>query len=903
MAVQLQFGTPKRFKIRLAPRLSVSHGSTVIDHFSTARSAWLLARLALPPVRPYSRAHLCHLLWPDDPLDSALPMLRTELHRLRKSLMEAEVIVGANRREIWLDSSIASSDLEEEARNLKNALAQPDAPLRIRLLEAALDSAIDPVLSDIDEGWLDADRAKIEGNRVQAKIALAAALAEVGNDGEARNLLVATLFDQPTSEPVAFAAVDCLVRGENYREALELWRFHEESMRGPASERIRLAAATAKAKLDQPGPAPMVGMPASNVPAAISDLVGRTQDLASLANLLSTEGAPSRLVTLVGPGGVGKTRLALAAAEAARTEFEGRVWYVPLDGLTDPDGIGSEILSRIGIPLRGDSDATTVLAWRLAPKPSLLVLDNFEQLLPSGRKFLKRLLEEKSQLRILVTSRLPLEISGETCYEVRPLPCEGQDSPAVELFLQEARRRDGCGAGLEEARLEIAQIVNWVDGLPLAICLAAAKLRILTTSELVSELTDPLATLVGQESYEPARHRSLERTLAWSLDHLSPDQRRVFACLGIFRGGWTRFLGEELVGRPIAAELEALCAHSLVQANRTSQGMRFRMLETVREAAMRTQEARAVLDLERRHFDAVYAFAESQYQRSHSTSQLASMRALDEELDNLNAALQFGIENDVERAVGLCRRLARYWSVKSRHREARRWLELVLSKQPARSKERAFVYFWLARICHEQRDHAGALRWFTCSYEDFEAVGFTQNRALVWMNQADTYNDLGQFEMAGELARRSLAFMEEAGFVYDAKFALDELARSELGLGNVEQALVHARKMVAQREECTDAMQLAYGRLVLARVCAGAGLLSEAKEVARNALEVFQDYESLHGFAEAQVMLLEIDALESPDQIVADRLEQCRTAYEVLGDASGYRIALHRLARAGARLP
>ncbi|HKY13251.1 MAG TPA: adenylate/guanylate cyclase domain-containing protein, partial [Gaiellaceae bacterium] len=392
----------------------------------------------------------------------------------------------------------------------------------------------------------------------------------------------------------------------------------------------------------------------TNLPVQPTPLVGRDSELAEAGALLRG----NRLITLVGPGGSGKTRLALQLAAESVEDFEGGVFWVPLQAITDPRLVESTIAQSVG--------ASDGVAEFFRGRTALLLLDNLEQVLEAAPD-LAKLLRETSGVKLLATSREPLNLAGEQRFPVDPLP----DDDAITLFLERARAIDpGFSAGPA-----VGEICRRLDGLPLALELAAARVSVLSAENLASRLERALPLLTGGARDVPERQRTLRATIEWSYELLTEDEQRAFRSLAVFAGSFD--LGAvSPVGGVDLDVLQSLTDKSLVR--RWGSG-RFGMLETIHEfAAERLSEAGEDGEVGRRHAEHFLAVAQSAKLAADDDGPGAPETAR-LELANLRGALQWAVDNrENELGVLLAIALARFW-VSEAPFEGDQWFEALLA--------------------------------------------------------------------------------------------------------------------------------------------------------------------------------------------------------------------------------
>src|SRR3954454_2476522 len=392
---------------------------------------------------------------------------------------------------------------------------------------------------------------------------------------------------------------------------------------------------------------PLRSLNATNLPAQTGALVGRTGELLAIASLLED----SRVVTLTGAGGSGKTRLALEAAAESVERFTGGVFWVPLAAINDPALVEPTIAQAIGAP--------SGLAAHIDEKRMLLLVDNLEQVLPDAAEPLATLVASCPNLRLLVTSRSPLRIHGEREYDVLPLP----EVDAVELFRERAF--------LAEPEAAVREICRRLDGLPLAIELAAARTRLLPPDQLLARLERALPVLTGGRRDAPERQRTLRATIAWSYDLLSADERRLFDRLGVFAGGFTLEAAEAVCDADIETIASLLEQSLLRRADDGRLGMLVTILEFAVERFVTSDEALAILA---RHADYYIALADSG--NVHAEAQGGeNYEIILPELANFRAVLERALatgENELGMSVAVA--LEQFW-VSNNPPEGERWYE------------------------------------------------------------------------------------------------------------------------------------------------------------------------------------------------------------------------------------
>ncbi len=436
---------------------------------------------------------------------------------------------------------------------------------------------------------------------------------------------------------------------------------------------------------------PLRAVPAwqHNLPGNLSRFVGREPQIAKLRSLLMT----TKLVTLTGPGGTGKTRLAIAAAETFLTEYSHAVWFVPLADIDDPALIASTVREALRIEPNPARTALEQIVAFIEEEPALLVLDNFEQLAAGGAGVIQQLLARMPGVRLLVTSRHRLHDPSEREFAVpsMEIPVEGRDVAEVEsvaLFADRARQANPAFELTETNSVAVADLCRQLEGVPLAIELAAARAAVRTPREIVRELGSRLDAFASADPGAPARHQSLRAAIDWSFDYL-PESLRVFlANLSVFRGGWSAEAAEAVaaseqlreVSSHVLRSLSELRALSLISAEERHETMRFRMLETIRQYAAERVSIESREQLGRSHLAYFEALAKEAERGCNGAEQAAWLDRLEMEHDNVRAALRFPGATDAP--LRIASDLAIFWMVRGHAAEARAVLAQLTSNHP-----------------------------------------------------------------------------------------------------------------------------------------------------------------------------------------------------------------------------
>jgi predicted ATPase/DNA-binding CsgD family transcriptional regulator len=481
-----------------------------------------------------------------------------------------------------------------------------------------------------------------------------------------------------------------------------------------------------------------------NLPRPLTSFIGREHELGQAKRLLRG----SHLVTLTGPGGSGKTRLCIALATEVAADYPDGVYFVPLAPVRDPGLVPSTIAQIIGLQDARDRPLMEHLVSQLRERQLLLVLDNFEHLL-AGAPVVTRLLQETSDLRIMVSSRSPLRVSGEQECPVPPLPVpdpENRPTPeslagceSVRLFAERATAAvPGFTIGDENAPV-VAQIARRLDGLPLAIELAAARVKLLPPEAILPRLEDSLGLLTGGSRDLPDRLQTLRGTIAWSHDLLTEGARRLLATCSVFAGGASLEMIETVcdgsvdIGLPVLDGLQELVDQSLLRQVRRPgpPAARYAMLETIREyAAERLDQMPEAGQIRGAHAAAFLALVEGDGSPHAGLARKEWLDRLDVEHNNVRAALSWYREQDPPTALRLAAAMAAFWSLRGHHTEGRQRLRELTGAVCGGGAARVSALNGAAWLALDQGDYTEAARLLAESIQLSQALGDPVGEAL-----------------------------------------------------------------------------------------------------------------------------------------------------------------------------
>jgi predicted ATPase/DNA-binding SARP family transcriptional activator len=729
-----------------------------------ARVRRLLVRLAWDAARIVSSRELIEAVWLDDdtPTDVA-NALQSLVSRLRRALGGAAVI---SQHEGGYRLAVERTDVDAHAfvaatRDGHAAVVQGRPAEAVDILTTALAGWRGIALQDADSAdYSVAARRRLEETRLEAVADRNDAQLALGGADDLVAELEALVSTHPLRERFTAQLMTALAATGRSSEALAVYehlrRFLADELGTDPSSRVQ-EVHLAVLRGEVPAGHVAVATPAAddtaagaaqtNLRSSISSFVGRGDDLDRIDDLL-TKG---RLTTLVGPGGAGKTRLANEVAARWVGRVESGVWFVELAPVTEPDGVAQAILNALGIrvlraldrPLdRQDADDTRRLFTALADAEALLVIDNCEHLIAATAQLLDDLLARCPRVRVLTTSREPLNIAGEAVCAVPPLrlptadasPEQALASASVQLFTERAASASASfrvDAGSVGA---VVEIVRRLDGLPLAIELAAARLRVLPVWEIAARLDDRFRLLTGGSRTAMPRHRTLRAVVEWSWDLLDDDERTVARRLAVFPAGATVEGARAVCGEiaDIDAVLDALVDKSLLQLpmltvdvrdDAPPAAVRYRMLETIREFGVeRLEEADELASTRAAHARYFAALVAELEPALRTNRQLQALHMLGDDHENILAALRsLGESGAVDAALAMTVDLGWYWTLIGAHSEATTWLGWALEISAGTDSPLRRLIAGIAAIELVQTAEVQAMGW-TSLQDDLRAA-------------------------------------------------------------------------------------------------------------------------------------------------------------------------------------
>ncbi|MBP2323504.1 putative ATPase/DNA-binding SARP family transcriptional activator [Kibdelosporangium banguiense] len=815
---------PENVEIHLlGPMEVIGPGGLVELHGGGQRT--LIARLALPPGKTVTRATLIDALWADAGPPAAQKTLHSHLAHLRRQLRAAGLadLIATQDSGYALRAPADAVDairFETFSADGRNALAAGDPKTATELLQTALTMWRGEALADCRLGeWQSAETTRLNEARLATTEDLISARLTLGEHVTAVGELEFLVIQHPFRELLWELLILALYRSGRQADALAAFQRARVTLidelgiePGPKLRRLETAILTADPSIDQPV-APQADTTVTGqrfrgrLPVPLTRLVGRETDVATVRQSLLQR----RLVTLTGPGGCGKTRLAVAIA----AQYTKPVCFVDLAPLTESDLVPRAVADALSLSEQGGRSITDSLVDQLADQALLLLLDNCEHLVGTCARLAHVLLPNCPELQVLATSREPLHVPGETVHALRPLATPDPGATyshrdllhydAVRLFLDRAQDA-GAQIGTDRATAhEVALICARLDGLPLALELAAARAAALPVRQIAEHLHDRFHTLFSGSHAARPQHRALHTTIKWSYDLLNPDERALFRRLSVFAGSFGLASVTALWPHDDdAADLLGRLVEKSLVAKETG-ASRYRLLDTIHQFATAQLVGDELADARQRHAEFHLALAEQAEEHLDRVNAVEWLDRLATEHENLRAAIAWATaQPDPALALRLAGSLSRYCRLRGHYGDGRKWLADALDhgeQAPDALRAKAFAgavtltflqcdydaavrlaeqsldlyqslgdvhgtastRLLLGSICREHASYQQALDYHQSALETFQAMDDAPGIARALQLCAFTAWLRGDFDSAAEWARESLRRFEELG--------------------------------------------------------------------------------------------------------------------------------------------
>ena len=815
----------------------------------------LLAVLLLDANSVVSGDRLIDALWGDSPPETARNTIQVYISQLRKLLPESALETAPPGYRLVIEPDNVDLfefiRLSEEGRT---ALGAGDAAGGADTLRAALALWRGAPLADLAwEPFAQAEIVRLEELRLAALEDRIDADLALGRHGQLIGELEQLVAEHPLKERLRAQLMLALYRSGRQADALAVYQRARRTLvdelgiePSDSLKQLELAILAHDPALSLD--APLAAPPSPRqVPTPPTPLLGRESELAALADLVRREDA--RLVTLTGIGGIGKTRLALELVRRLAPEFQHGSAVVTLATLREPELVARTILEALAIPEAGQ-DPEEVLTAELQGTELLLLVDNFEQVLPAAGS-IARLLDTTPGLKVIVTSRAPLHVAAEREFPVPPLA----DDEAAELFIARAHAANPNFVLSERNAGAVAEICTRLEGLPLAIELAAARTKLLPPVALLSRLGNRLELLTGGRRDAPQHQQTLRMTLDWSYDLLEPDAQRLFARLGVFAGGCTLESAEAVCGGDgsVLEGLAALVDESLVRQRETDTGEpRFSMLEIVREYALERLSGSGDGDeTRRRHLEHFVSLAEEAEPKLADRDQIAWFARLEDEHDNLRAALAFALDSDdPSSALRLAVGVRGFGQIHGYLVEGRQALESALAATPdVPSELRAKALNLSGILAGEQGEFDTARLRFRAALEDAHVVGSTHVISSALVNLGNLAFFGGDLDAARDLFKESIEYFASLDDIRGQALAKENVGLMALTADDVPEAVTWLTAALELAREVGDDREIGAASRSLAAAMIELGDSAQATSLLAESLALARELGEPHGIA------------------------------------------------------
>ena len=894
-----------------------------LPRLRSRKGLWLLALLALRHNRPVEREWLAATFWPDMDQAQGFANLRPILSELRSGLgTQKERLQSPDRHTLRLDLTDACVDVL--AFDAAIATGRPSD------LERAVALYRGPLLEGCTEEWVFQERNAREHQCLQALEELGHAALMVGEYGKAIGCYQRMVGIDPWWEAARRGWMEALARSGDTNAALQVYREFVELLRSDPmavpdeqttalyqrlrTEVRRLGGSPAEFIQAAAPPAPKV---VGYLPHPLTDLVGREDERLEVASRLRK----SRLVTLTGLGGIGKTRLAIEVASEVVPEYADGVWMVALESLTEGSLVVRQIATVLGVRDESKRPLLEILIHHLRARRALLVLDNCEHLLLASAEAIGSILQECAQIRILATSREPLGITGETAWAVpalaTPIPEHLPSArttllrvlmgfESVQLFVERAQAVQKTFALTEENAAAIAQVCARLQGMPLAIELAAARVKTLTVEQIAARLDDYLNLLTDGSRTAVSRQQTLRSTLDWSYALLSDAERLLLERLTVFAEGWNLEAAEQVCSdstlerRQILDLLTSLTDKSLVVfVERESHG-RYHLPEMVRQYGAEKRRARGQTDQVRvRHRNFYLALAEEAERNLQGANQRTWLGYLATEHANMRAALDGCREepDGVQTGLRLAGALYRFWEIHGHYSEGRAYLLEAGARDGAdgRTLERARVLNGAGVLAYYQGDYDSARTQQEEALAIFRELGEVQGVAWSLNDLGDVVGAQGDIGAARKLYEESLATFRTLDNRQGIASLLHHLGRVVREQGDYGAARKLYEESLALFRALGNQQSIAWSLHHLGHVAGAQGDRMLAWSLQEEALAIFRELGNTQGVAWTLNDLGNMAGAQGDYGSARTLYEESLTIFRALGNRLGAGALLRQL--------
>jgi predicted ATPase/DNA-binding SARP family transcriptional activator/Tfp pilus assembly protein PilF len=922
-------------RIRLLGEFQIEYDGAPLAGLSSARLQSLLAYLLLHRDAPQARAHAAFRIWPDTSEAQAQANLRYFLHQLRRVLPDADRYIQSDKVTLqWRADAPCALDVADFEQALAEAGSATSAGPHA--LEQALAHYTGDLLPSCYDDWIVPERERL------------------------RNLLqealerLSILWEQRGSYAAAITCSQRLLRHDPLREATyrQLMRLHAlngdpvdvsrvyqtcvavlqrelavEPSAATRAEYERLVRAAAHPAPAAPAVLARRQAAAEHAPARLpvplTSFIGRERELNQLKQLLQT----TRLLTLTGAGGCGKTRLALAAADAllAAHSFADGVYWVELAALTDAALVPKAIASALGVAEESGRPLSETLSEAMRPRHVLIVLDNCEHLIETCAQVCRMLLSSAQRVHILATSREALNLAGETTWTVPLLTLPALEARAepqsdlrgaeraesVQLFVERASSALPTFRLTQRNAGAVSNICTRLDGIPLAIELAAGRVKVLSVEQIASRLDDRFILLSAGHRDALPRHQSLRAAIDWSYQLLSPQERVLLHRLAVFAGGCTLEAAEAVCAYDgqldVLNGLALLVDKSLLEQTRADGEPRFRMLETIRDfARARLLESEEAAPLFRAHAQYYRLLALKAEPHFFGAELEVWLTRLEKERDNIRAALEWGkisaernpasAAQALEIGLHLAALLWRFWELRGYSAEGRVWLDALLARSGSlHTYERAYALHTAGNLASSQGDTPRAKELYQACLILSKELGNKQFIAHMNNNLGNIAFNEGNYDQAASLYAEALTHYREVGWTWGVSLEFRQLGVIARAQGQYERASSLYEESLAMYRQAGDKERIGLVLNSLGLLADDLAHYDEATRLFQEALTLYEQIGDQMGMPRARNNLGKMAQRQGDLSRAQALYEQSLAQAQGTGDKSSMAVALYGL--------
>ncbi len=814
----------REFSIELLGPLRILVRGEPLARMRSKKGLWLLAVLTLHANREVARRWLADILWPESDGERALFNLRENLHDLRRALGPlANRITSPQRASIRLVLNPAEADVLRFDALL--ASSEDDA------VREAVFMYRGHLLEGCHEEWANSERDARALKWAEAVEGLAERDIATGHFRDATRILRPLARIETYRESAHRLLMQALAGSGNQAEATRIYRalalnLHRDLNTSPSKETVAMYESLSSLPARDLGPKAASGPDARRpLPVALTRFIGRDAEARELKRMMESH----RLVTVVGSGGIGKTRLAVqVAAEFAKVAQDG-VWFICLDGTEDPQLVPNVVALALGLPLSASRSALDSVVQHLREREGVILIDNCEHLIDEVHHLVQAITQNCPSVRMLATSRQRLGITGEQAYELPTMTLPDEEGgatdasdradllqfDAVQLFVERAREAKPDFQLSPDNVRTVVRVLHRLGGVALAIELTASKLRSLSVAEIHERLNDRFRLLADGSRTAMPRHQSLAALIEWSYRALDDREREMLTCLTVFEGGWTAeacvavWIGTDPADAPVL--LSALVEKSLVTAESTASGTRYAMLENIRhyildlneESELRQQTV--VEQTRSRHLAWCVQISEAAYAADRTADEGNWRRRVETEIGNFRAALTWALGRDdaSEAALRLAGNLGLWWFRLGRPSEGLDFLVRARDANPNSKDTTAtlralYAIGWLSHVLEDRHQARRSFEELAAGCPEHGDLRMRSKASFGLCILADERED---FVAAAAQSESSLALAEESGDLGAQASAFLNIAHAQCRLGLYDAARTNVAKAMALNGE------------------------------------------------------------------------------------------------------